>query len=466
MSYPYSTGDTNLTIDGILKNYYRDGAAINTTYEDHPLWALMGKKRATSNVTGRAFIHSVVYGTTQSHGAQGPANVLSNGNTSTTGAFVGFALAQAQGQAQNMNAAEFVINHQLNWRDFTVSTQAMLQSRGDRGAFVDAVTLESDGALRQAGNDLEIYMLGSGGAVATTAPGVGAGTASWVVSGTGSRAQVGSISGNTIVLNPVTAGVRFEVGQELDAAATDGGTPRSFGSAGHGLYIGSLDPQNGIITTVTAAGAAVSPTNATDGIPGLVAGDFLSLRSDSNAVTLSIEAWIPFGGPSSTLFGGVNRTLMPYRLAGGYLDGTLLSIEEIFIQAPIQQARFSNKPLTHFLLSWNTLGRLMKSQISKVAIVQDTEFENISFRGFNVYTPQGEVTVIPLRNCADNRIYGINIDTWDYIHLGDPIQLWDFDGNEGLRQAQAEGVEYRFITMGNLVCHEPPCNITIACSVV
>lgn len=463
MAYPLDTGDTNLTVDGVLKNFYRDGAAVNTTYEDHPLWALMGKKRGMANVTGRAFIHSVVYGGSQGHGALGPANSGGAG-TLGTGAYVGFPLAQLRGQETSLSAKEFVIQHQINWRDFSVSTQALLSTKGDRGAFVDAVTLESDNALRSAGNDLEIYMLGFGGAIATTTSGTGSGTASWVTSGTGSRAQVGSIVGNTVVLLQAAHGVRFEVGMELDAAATDGGTPEAFGSLGHGLYVGYVDSQNGILTTVDVNGNPVSPTDAANGIPTLAANNYLSLRSDSNAVTLGLESWIPFGGPTSTLFGGVNRQVFPTRLAGNYLDGTQLSIEEIFIQAPVQQARQSNKPLTHFLLSWNTLGKLMKSQISKVAIVQDTEFENISFRGFNVYTPQGEVTVIPLRNCSDNRIYGINIDTWDYIHLGDPIQLWDFDGNEGLRQAQAEGIEYRFITMGNVVCHEPPANITIACS--
>jgi hypothetical protein len=294
-------------------------------------------------------------------------------------------------------------------------------------------------------------------------PGTGSGLqTSWVTSGTGARAQVGSISGNTIVLKNPSDGVKFEVGQELDAATTNGGAPEAFGSNGHGLYVGFVDSLNGILTTVNASGTPVSPTDTADGIPTLAANDYLSLRSDTNAVTLGIESWIPFGGPTSTPFGGVNRQTFPTRLAGTYLDGTQMSVEEIFIQAPIQQARFSNKPLTHFILSWNTLGKLMKSQMAKVSIVQDTEFENVSFRGFNVFTPQGEVTILPSRNCPDTRIYGVNIDTFEYIHLADPIQLWDFDGMEGLRQAQAEGVEYRFITMGNLVCHEPLANITIA----
>src|SRR3984957_7644568 len=114
MSYPSDTGNTQLAVDGILKNYYRDGAAVNTTYEDHPLWALVGKKRGVANVTGRAFIHSVVYSGSQGHGALGPANSGGAGCLGTV-QYLGFALAQLRGQETPWQSKEFVIQYQTNW---------------------------------------------------------------------------------------------------------------------------------------------------------------------------------------------------------------------------------------------------------------------------------------------------------------------------------------------------------------
>lgn len=421
-----SSGNTQTTVDGILKNYYRDGAAINTTYEKHPLWALLTKKEATPNVTGRSFVHSVVFA-----GSQGQA---SGGN---------FSLAQTQGQNSSVQSVQFLTNRFENIKDFSISTEAILSTRGDRGAFESVVTLESDNALRQLANLQEIYMFGAS---------------------TGVMSTVGNVVGNTIVLGQATDGVKFEVGMELDAAqnASSGGL-RAYGSASHGLYIIAVDRANGILTTGTsqqATGTACSPTDATNGIPTMQNGDSLFVRSYRNNVMQGIEAWIPFGGPSATLFNSVNRTYDPVRLAGQSLDATQMSVEDMVINATVN-VELQGESLSHLLMPWSYFGKLQKSGVAKTVVLQETEYD-VSFSGIEVLSPSGPIVCLPCRNCPSNRVYGINISAWEYTYLGkDPVFMWDLDGNMGLRQPSDDGIEYRFVSFGNLVCHRPSANITM-----
>jgi len=421
-----ASGNTELTIDGILKDYYRDGSAINTTYEKHPLWALLAKKEATPNVTGRSFVHSVVFA--------GSSGTASGGN---------FSYAQTSGQATSMQSQAFLTNRFENIRDFSIATEAVLSTRGDRGAFESIVTLESDNALRNLANTQEIFMFGTGTAVMST---------------------VGSISGDTIILGNTTDGVKFEVGMELDAAlnASSGGL-LAYGSAGHGLYIGSVDRQNGILTTAvsqTQGATQCSPTDAVNGIPLLAAGCSLFLRTFRNNVMQGIESWIPFGGPSSTLFNGVNRTLDNVRLAGQSLDATQLSVEDMVIQATVA-VELQGESLTHMIVPWSYFAKFEKSGVAKTIVIQETEYD-VSFRGISVNSPSGPITILAARNCPTNRVYGINVSTWEYTYLGkEAIFMWDLDGNMGLRQPNDDGIEYRFVSFGNLVCHRPSANITI-----
>ena len=421
-----ASGNTELSIDGVLKEYYRDGAAINTTYEKHPLWALLAKKEATPNVTGRSFVHSVVFA--------GSAGNASGGN---------FSYAQTAGQASSMQSVQFLTNRYENIKDFSISTEAILSTRGDRGAFESVVTLESDNALRQLSNEQEIFMFGTGTAAMST---------------------VGSIVGNTIVLGNAADGVKFEDGEELDAAqfAATGGL-RAYGSAGHGLYIVSVDRQNGILTVgVSQAQGATpcSPTDAASGIPTLTAGDTLFLRTYRNNVMQGLESWIPYGGPSSTLFNGVNRTLDSVRLAGQSLDCSQLSVEDAVIQATVA-VELQGESLTHLIVPWNYFAKFQKSGVAKEVIVQETEYD-VSFSGIQVMSPSGPIVILPARNCPSNRVYGINVSTWEYTYMGkESVFMWDLDGNMGLRQPNDDGIEYRFVSFGNLVCHRPSSNITL-----
>jgi hypothetical protein len=361
-----------------------------------------------------------------------------------------FAYAQSAGQVTSTQAVEFLTYRFQNIRDFSISTEAMLSSGDNRGAFEEIVTLESDNCLRNLSNTQEIFMFGAGGGASGSF-------------GTGVMSQVGSIVGDTIVLVNASDGVKFEDGMELDAAAAvSSGGLLAYGTNGLGLYIVQVDRQNGILTTgVSQAQGATpcAPTDAANGIPSLAQGSYLFMRTFRNNVMQGIEQWIPFGGPSSTLFNGVNRTLDPVRLAGQSLDCSQKSISDTVIDLTTA-VRLQGQKLSHMIVPFSWLAKAQKDGMARDIVVQETEYD-IAFSGIRVMGVDGPVTILGARNCPSNRLYGIDISSWEYTYVGkDAVFMWDLDGSGGLRQPSDDGIEYRYMSFGNLVCHRPDANIT------
>ncbi len=417
-------GNTPTTIDALLKEYYDDGALVNETYIDNPLWARMSKQESVGNVTGRHFVHPVVFATSQ-------------GRSRT------FSRAQARGTATNEQSVDFLVPRVTNYQLATVQTEAVLQTKGDRGAFVDILTLITDNAVRNLGLAQAHSMYGNGSE---------------------SIGQVGSISTSVVTLLKTDQSLNFEVGMELDLAAAEvSGGVEAYGSNSHGLYVIKVDRVANTFTVGTAAGVAVNVTDSADGIPTAAANQFIFVRGDRNLGMQGVQAWIPYGGvTTSDSFLGVNRSTDPVRLAGNYLDTSQLAIEDAFIQAANNVAKQGGK-LTHFFIPYNKYAQLLKSQSAKVTIIEEVN-PDISFEGLQVLTAKGPVLVMPDRNCPSDKMFGLDINSWAYTHVGDPVQMFNLDGNTWLRQASDDGLEIRFFSMGNLVCRVPAHNITMLCS--
>jgi hypothetical protein len=424
-----SSGNTQTTIDALLKYYYDDGALVNETYMDNPLWAMMTKRQAVANVTGRSFIHPVVYATSQ-------------------GRRVNFAQAQAAGQITGELSVDFTVPRFNNYQDASVATETVLSTRDDRGAFTRAVTLVTDDCLRNLGLDQAIAMYGDGSGVR------------------GNISASTTIASSQLVLAIADNALYFEVGMALDLATSPTAAVKAYGTAGHGLYVIAVDRINGILTIGTTPNpATATPCNisdATNGIPSAADGDFIFVQGDQGLKMTGIQAWIP--NNSSTLgtsFLGVNRSIDPVRLAGNWLDGTQLSVEDALIQGATNVKKQSSMGISHAFMGYSKFAQLLKSQSAKVVIEEQVN-PDVSFEGVELLTSSGRVAVIPDRNCPPNRIFGLNLGSWDFIHLGDPVQVFNYDGNTWLRQPSDDGMEIRFFSLGNLVCRVPAANINIA----
>lgn len=443
-----ATGNTELTVDGILKDYYKDGGATNTTYENgNVLWGIMTKKRAMGGVTGRSFIHSVVYADSNGDASGTSGNVGGNNPNNPTAAN-DFQYSQQAGSTSSFQSVEFHTQRVRNYKDFTISTEAYLSTEGVRGAFESAITLQSDLAVRKMGQRQDIFMFGAG---------------------TGALSNVAAatvLTSNVIKLQNANDAVKFTPGQELDVATlASGGAPKPYGSAGHGLIVGSVDKSNGLLYIVVARRSTTAcPLNdATNGIPTIAAGDYIFGRTDYNNVMQGLEAWVPYLAPvPGVLFNGVDRAQGDIQaLSGSRFDATGKTFEEVVIGMTIRQEFVAEKQMTHIIMPWGFYETGMLSGTARQPVLQGTDLD-VSFPGIEVMTPSGTVIVLPARNCPANRVYGIDLESWEYTHVREPIWLWDLDGNTGLRQPGDDGIEYRMASIGNAVCHKPQNNITAA----
>jgi hypothetical protein len=432
-----SIGNTLVSLDAILKEYYRDGGVVNTTFQDNPLWALVTKKQhVMSGVGGRSFLWPVKYATSQGRSAI-------------------FATAQTGGQNTSTQVVDFIVPNVTNYQYTTLSSQVILQTRGNRNAFVEAVTIEMDGCLDNMGRDM-------GGAVY----GDGTGIRGNISAGT----NVGS---NVLTLAITDTSLQFEVGMQLDLAPAGSTTPRAYGSAGHGLYVIAVDRINGILYIGTTqnpnTAANCNITDPVNGIPTAAVGDAIFVTGDENAKITGLNGWLPFNGPTSSLFFNVNRTTDPTRLSGQWIDGSQLSIEEAFVNATTLVAKqaggMGRNQVSHFFLPYNKYQQLLNSQAARTIIdvaIGEGEEPDVSFPGVELMTAKGTVMVLPDNNCPPNRMFGLYLDTWKFLHVGpDPVSLFNLDGLDMLRTAAADGVEIRFYSFGAMVCEKPGSNVVV-----
>jgi hypothetical protein len=402
-------------MDAALKQYYTDDRVENMVYQDNPLMALMPKME---EFYGKNLPIPIIFGNPQ-------------GRSRT------FTRAQTRGAATNSKVSDFVLTRVKDYSIADIDNETLEASKNSMGSFLDAATLEVDGAINAVTRNLGISMYRSG---------------------YGDIGQIGSISTTTITLSNPNDVTNFEVQQELDLSATQSGALRAYGSSGNGLIITAIDRVNGVLTF----GANV--TDATNGIPLAAANDYIFVRGDHIASTLTsvagLEAWVPSSNPSSTSFFGVDRSVDVSRLGGMRYDASALPIEEALIKGASIVAREGWK-LDHYFMSFATSESLEKSLGSKVQYVDLKANAEVAFRGVVINGPKGPIKIVPDQNCPSNRVFGLHMPVWKLYSLGKSVRVIDTDGLQMLRQGTADGVEVRYGNYLNMGCRAPGANINL-----
>lgn len=407
------------SFDAALKEYYTDDAVENMVYKDNPFFALVPKME---EFFGRNLPVPIIYGNPQGRSAN-------------------FGRAQTRGQISNTAVKQFTLTRVKDYAVATIDNETIEASKNDSGAFLEAATVEIDGAIQSLTRSLATAQYHSG---------------------YGDIGVIGSISTTTITLATTEDVTNFEIGMELDLSASQAAnTLRAYGSSGNGLIITGVNRSTGVLTF------AYNVTDATNGIPTATAADYIFVRGDrQNSATPSrlklagLEAWIPYTSPSSTTFFGVDRSVDPTRLGGQRLDGTSMPIEEGLITLATLIGREGGSP-THCFLNFSKYADLEKSLGAKVQYV-DLKMGDIGFRGIRINGPKGEIKVLPDQNCPLNRAYILQLDTWKHCSLGKPVRVIDTDGLKMLRQVGSDGVEVRYGYYANLRCNAPSFNGVLA----
>jgi len=406
------------SFDAALKQHYTSDMIINMVYKDNPLFALMPKYE---NFGGRNLPIVTIWGNPQGRSAS-------------------FTRAQARGAVTNSKLDDFLLTRVKDYSIATIDNETLEASKGDANAFMEAATVEIDGAINSLSRSLAVAMYRQGyGEIGQ----IKAGTA---------------VTGLTLTLADADSVTNFEVGMELEVAATVSGAARAFGSSGNGLIVTGVNRSTGVLTF------GFNLDDATNGIPTIAAGDFVFVRGDHSGSTLTkiagLQAWVPASAPSSTAFFGVDRSV-DNRLGGQRLSAVGAPIEEALIDGASLVAREGGK-IDHFFMNYAKYAELEKSLGSKVQYIDMKVTADIGFRGILVNGPRGPIKVIPDQNAPAGAVFGLSLDMWKLYSLGSAVRVIDTDGLQMLRQASADGVEVRYGFYGNVGCRAPGHNIQIS----
>lgn len=272
--------------------------------------------------------------------------------------------------------------------------------------------------------------------------------------GGGARAQLASSSSGvgtaTITLSSTSTMQGLEAGMWLQAASTDG----TSGSVAAGrAQILSLDRVAKTVTT-TAAWNTLIPT---------IADSFYLFREgDFGSVIKGFEAWVPTTAPTlGDSFFGIDRSSDPTRLAGLRYAPTGGTIQEILVSASAIAFEHGAEP-DLVILNPLDMANLVNQVGSKATIPVKTDKPSIGYSGIELLGAAGRMTVISDAACPRYKAWMLTKDTWEIWSLKDVPRVLNRDGQETLREANADADELRVGGYLQMVCYNPAQNMNIS----
>ena len=393
-----------LNMAAILKTIYPSGLPKDATYKDNPLLALMPK--ATD-----------FYG----EDAKAPLKYAPNAGRSST-------FSTAQSNSSNVKNVAFRYTRNSDYAVARVTNELILASKNNSGAFISGLKQEIDSAQLNITNSAAQAMYGNGSGVI------------------GQLAASTTLASTTLPLRSPDDVVFFEVGYKIKLSATNGG-----GSVKAGvLTIVAIDRETGVLTV---------DANISTAIATATVNDFISIEGDYDSKMKGLSAWIPQVAPTSgDNFFGVDRSLDVTRLAGFRGDLSSLPIEEALIQGGMKIGRDGGK-VDHVFMSFQKYADLTKSLGSKVQYVDVIAKDaNIGFQGVKVNLGKSIATVIPDRNCPENQMKMLQLDSWKLHSLEGMPMILDMDGLKMLRVSNDDAAEIRVGYYAQIACNWPGAN--------
>lgn len=418
-------GTTVTTIDKILKYVYTSRKLESAVYEKNPLLAMIPK---TGGFNGRSLIHAISYKNSNARNAlfavaqsiAGVNGAVGNGvSTSTAATDNGF-----------NEDANLTITRVKNYAMCGIEQEAVLASKGDNGAFVQATTQLIDGALTTLRSDFGRDVYGDGGGA------------------------IGTVTVASLVFTVGENITKIEKGMALVCAAS-----------GTAAIRGTTSAVPMIVTSVDRSAGTFTVDANTD---SCATGDTLWIAGDrpTSAITtyasrrkiMGLNGWNPITAPASgDAFFGLDRSVDVTRLAGQRLDISSYQPEEGYITALAAFAR-EEAETSHIFTSFTdeknlklALGSRVDAEYSQVG---EVGFESIRLRG-----PLGTVKVYADRNAPVGYSRLLQMNTWQLKHLGDFINKGDAGQDGGMaRQILSDAFECRFSFYGNLLCYKPSSN--------
>ena len=390
------------TFAAALKQHYTNERIENMVYKDNPFLAMVAKYE---DFGGENLKLPIKYGIPQGRSAT---------------------FSDAQANKTNTQLKAFLLTRQADYSLASIANETIEASKGNANAFMEAATVEIDGAIESATRSLAIACFGDG-----------SGAIGQVLATTSSVA--------TFTLKQIDDVTNFEVGMQLKLNATKTGSSGTLSTA---VTVDGINRDTGVITLSASA--------------SLTADHFIYQEGDYDAKIKGLNAWVPSSAPGSTdSFFGVNRSSDATRLGGIRFDGSSLPIEEALIGGASRVAREGGKPDVCFM-NYSNFADLEKALGSKVSYVDVKASPEIGFRGILVHGPRGPIKVIPDQNCPKDVAFMLQMDVWKLYSLGKAPKILDSDGLKFLRDSTADSVEVRVGYYAQLGCRGPGYNVRVA----
>jgi hypothetical protein len=390
------------TAAAVLKTYYSNQRVTSLTYKDAPLYAMLDKVK---DFFGSSYPL--------------PMRVTNPQGRSAT-------FTNAQNQKKESNYKTFSLTRVRDYSLASISTEAILASENDAGAFLRLATAEIDGALDSMRRSISWSLYGDG---------------------SGALGQVASSdnTANSITLTNVEDISKIEVGQTLVVwSAASGGSQRNYDGTNTTLTVKSVDRDAGSFATNEDITSSKT----------IAANDYIFVSGDRGAKLSGLAAWIPSTAPTSgDSFFSVDRSVDATRLAGVRITSTGKPADEALVDAARRMGREGANPDT-VMTNFGRYASLEKTLGAKVRY-KDVEVAGIAFRGIEVSGPKRAITVLPDADCPANLQYMLTMDTLALYSLKEPIMLLDQDGNKMLRESTADAHEVRVGGYFNFGCVSP-----------
>lgn len=401
------------TLAPVLKTTFEKRAAV-LAYDNHPLLGLVPKNE---NFKGKNFVQTVNFS-------------QANGRSAT------FANAQANKTANAYR--DFTITRVTDYGLGSIDGEALEAAEGEAFTMAEGLESEIAGMFTTIGISL---------------------AAALYRKKSGTIAQVGAYVAAALsftLAQPLDV-VHFAVGMTIGSSPTDGTGAQNVGAG----VISAIDEDTGTIFSTVAWDAAIA---------GFAAADFLFVDGDYNAKISGLASWIPQTAPTAgDNFFGVDRSVMPTRLAGQRYDG-LGGPKDQTLQKALSFGFVRGSMFTHLFANPDDvsditigLGSNKVQQLNEKAVGAPT----IGYDGFLIVgTGNGRpIKVYPDPDCPKGQAWLLKLDTWELRTLGKAPRFLEYGalGDKAiLRAANEDSVEYRTGYRGQLRCKEPlhNCHIT------
>jgi hypothetical protein len=433
---------SNYTVlDPLFKQRYADGLE-DLTYQERPLYALLPKMTdiAGASTTSRAYHVPLKYA-----------------NTSAVSGSFTTAQTRASSVSSLVVAWEIYTMHQYGF--VNLDMESLERSEGKENAFVDEKGLEMDAMIENIANRLHhfSYLAGDGS-----------------IANVGNATQMPTFATSTMVLNNPATAVYIMPGDQLSDSSTTNSGQRAFGSNGTGWNVIATNIDAGTFQVGNTSGVAVNLNDATYGIPSVANGDFIQHQGDlqvagtlGGTVITGFQGYIPTianVGTLTTPLYNVNRSLMPDFLAGTRYDGSSLGIEEAIIRGSNQVA-FKGGKIKQIFVNHKHYSDLVNAINSRGMVnyleISPSEKPNIGFTGVKIIGAKGEVDVIPDYACPSTLGAGLDIESWEFASIGEPIKIMAGDGLEFLRLTTADAIQAYWVSYANMVPRVPRDNLNL-----